>query len=198
MDNTLLIGTGNPDKAAELMRLLEGSKRTLKTLKDFPAVPAAVEDGATFEANALKKAAYYGGWFGVACVADDSGLMVDALGGAPGVLSARYAGEGRNYAEHNAKLLSALAGAPWEERTARFVCCAALIQPGSETHIEKGLVEGHIAFEPRGEHGFGYDPLFVPAGYEQTFGELPLSTKQRISHRAQAFTRMRDYLASSR
>ncbi len=194
MDRPLLIGSKNKDKARELEALLEGLPWKVRRIEDYPETPRPVEDGDTFEANALKKAAYYGERFGVACVADDSGLAVDFLDGAPGVFSARYAGEACGYASNNAKLLAALAGAPWPERTARFICCAAIVFPDGASHVEMGAVEGHITIEAFGENGFGYDPIFVPAGQERTFAEMPPAQKRKLGHRGRAFRKMRAYL----
>ncbi len=194
MTKPLLIGSGNPKKAQELAVLLKGLPWEVKGLRDFSSVEEPVEDGATFEENAILKARYYSKAFDVACVADDSGLVVDALDGAPGIYSARYAGPACNDEENNEKLLDALAAMPWHERGARFVCCAVFIEPGGEPHIEVGTVEGHISMEPFGENGFGYDPLFVPAGYDKTFAELGADTKHGISHRGKAFAGLRQFL----
>jgi XTP/dITP diphosphohydrolase len=190
----LLIGTGNRDKAAELAEILVGLPWEVKSLADMPPVPEPVEDGDTFEANALTKAVYYSRRFDLCCVADDSGLAVDALGGAPGVYSARYAGENCTYADNNTKLLAELASVPPEKRSARFICCAAFAHRSGRTHTETGAVEGRIILEPRGNKGFGYDPLFVPQGFDLTFAEMPAEQKHQISHRGRAFKRLREYL----
>ncbi len=194
MGKVVLLGSGNLDKARELAELLEGMPVILKTLQDFEPVEEPVEDGETFEENALKKALYYCEQYDVPCVADDSGLAVDALNGAPGIYSARYAGENCGYQENNRKLLAALEGISMDQRTAHFVCCAAFAAPDGSTHVEKGTVEGRIAAEERGNNGFGYDPLFIPTGYESTFGELPPALKHEISHRARAFAKLKAYL----
>lgn len=196
MAEVLLIGSGNRDKARELAQILEGLPWEVKSLKDFSEVEEPVEDADSFEANAVLKARYYGGKFGVACVADDSGLSVDALNGAPGVYSARYAGEGCTYDDNNEKLLDALAENIWPERTARFVCCAAFLMPGGDPHTEIGTVEGHISMEPFGDNGFGYDPVFVPQGHDRTFGEMTPAEKHKLSHRGEAFRKLRAYLES--
>jgi XTP/dITP diphosphohydrolase len=196
VSETLLIGTANPDKAAELAALLEGLPWEVKSLRDFPPVPEPEEEGATFEANATLKALYYGQQFNVACVADDSGLVVDALGGRPGVLSSRYAGPGCSYADNNAKVLKELEGVPDEDRTARFICCAVLAPLIGAPQVERGTVEGRIAHEARGEHGFGYDPIFIPDGHDITFGEMPPELKHSMSHRGRAFRKLRTYLES--
>lgn len=192
----LLIGSGNLDKAAELAELLADLPWNVKTLRDYPECPEPKEDGNSFEENALKKAACYGARFSVDCVADDSGLVVDALDGAPGIYSARYAGPGCTYADNNAKLLKELEGVPIERRTARFICCAALVRTDAGYHTEIGTVEGHIALEPRGEQGFGYDPVFVPRGHDRTFGEMDPAGKHGMSHRGAAFRQMCAYLES--
>lgn len=195
MPETLLIGTANRHKAEELARILEGLPWLVKCLADYPNMPEPVEDGDTFQANAVKKALYYGKGFSVCSVADDSGLMVEALGGAPGVFSARYAGEGRSYIDNNAKLLRELAHVPVGQRCARFVCCAAFADCAGNVHIETGSVEGRIALECRGRQGFGYDPLFIPLGSELTFAEMDPAAKDAISHRGRAFQRIHDFLS---
>jgi len=190
----LLIGTANRDKARELAELLDGLPWEVKSLADFPELPAPEETGASFEANAVLKAQYYAEALDVACVADDSGLEVEVLDGAPGIYSARYAGEGCSYADNNRKLLGALEGRPWHERTARFVCCAAFVRPRGTPHIERGMVDGHIAVAPQGVQGFGYDPLFVPAGHEKSFAEMTPAQKHALSHRGRAFAQLRAWL----
>ncbi len=194
MAKTLLIGSNNRDKAKELAELLEGLPWDVKCLADFPPIEEPEETGATFEENACLKARYYSKAFNVAVVADDSGLLVDALHGEPGVRSARYAGEPPDYAKNNEKLLENLAEALWHERTARFMCCAAFVEPGGEPHIEMGTCEGHIAMECFGKQGFGYDPLFVPEGYDCTFAEMKPAQKHALSHRGAAFRKIRAYL----
>ena len=194
MAETLLIGSGNRKKAEELAHLLEGLPWEVKGLRDFPSVPEPEETGATFEENALLKAEYYSRAFGVACLADDSGLVVDALDGAPGVYSARYAGADANDARNNEKLLDALEEVPWPDRTAHFACCAALVRPGQPPRVEWGRVYGHISVEAFGENGFGYDVVFVPEGHDITFGEMDTAEKHKISHRGEALGKMRAFL----
>ena len=196
MRKTLLVGSGNKKKADELDTLLEGLPWTVQSLDGFPAVPEPEEDGDTFTANAVLKARYYGEANGVACLADDSGLVVDALDGEPGIFSARYAGDKCDDAANVAKLLNALAETPWHERTARFVCCAAFFAPGAEPHVETGVVEGRIAIEAFGKNGFGYDPVFVPAGFDETFAEMDPQQKHLLSHRGRALEKIRAYLDS--
>ena len=198
MDKVLLLGSSNLDKARELAELLQGMQVILKTLQEFEPLDEPVEDGQTFEENALLKARYYCERLKVPCVADDSGLAVDVLNGEPGIYSARYAGENCGYQDNNRKLLTALEGLPMDQRTAHFVCCAAYAAPSGETHVEKGIVEGHIAGQACGTNGFGYDPLFIPTGYESTFGELPPALKHEISHRARAFAKLKAYLEKQR
>lgn len=196
MAKVLLIGSGNKDKARELTKLLEGLPWEVKCLKDFPEVEEPEETEETFEGNALLKAKYYSEQFDVACVADDSGLAVDALDGAPGVYSARYAGENCTYSDNNNKLLDAIEEVPWPERTARFLCCAAFYPLEGETHTVLGTVEGHIAVDICGEQGFGYDPVFVPEGHDRTFAEMTSDEKHAISHRGRAFSALKTYLES--
>ncbi|MBI2422002.1 MAG: RdgB/HAM1 family non-canonical purine NTP pyrophosphatase [Candidatus Hydrogenedentes bacterium] len=188
------MGTSNRDKVRELREILAGLPWEICSLADLAPVPEPEEAGATFEENALLKARYYASHFSMACVADDSGLEVDALGGAPGVRSARYAGEGCSYSDNNEKLLDALAEMSWPERLARFVCCAAFAAQDGSTHVVRGTVEGRIAAESFGENGFGYDPVFVPSGHECTFAEMSAREKHAISHRGRAFRELRAWL----
>jgi len=192
----LVIATGNRHKFDEIAAFLDGVSCHLSTLADHPPNEAPLEDGTTFEENAVLKARYYAARLGLACVADDSGLVVEALGGEPGIYSARYAGSGCTDADNNAKLLAALRDVPEDRRQAKFVCCAALATPEGIVHVETGTVKGRIAFAPRGEDGFGYDPLFIPEGLDRTFAELGPSVKARMSHRSRAFGKMRAYLES--
>lgn len=193
----VVVGSSNQKKAAELAEFLDGLPYSVRSLRDYAAVPEPVEDGDTFEANARKKARYYAAHLGVACLADDSGLVVDALGGAPGVYSARYAGEPCDDAANNARVLAELAGVSDPERTARFVCCAALAVPDGNCHAEFGEVSGRIAHACSGDRGFGYDAVFVPDGYAHTFGVLDPAIKRRISHRSRALAAMRRLLEES-
>jgi XTP/dITP diphosphohydrolase len=190
----LLIATGNTHKFEEIAAFLDGVPWHVMSLRAFPPCDPPEEDGESFEANALIKARAYHTRFGVPCVADDSGLEVDALNGAPGIYSARYAGSGCTDADNNAKLLHELRGVSEHARTARFVCCCAIILSDGTPKLERGTVEGRIAQSGSGGHGFGYDPLFIPRGYDRSFGELDASVKASISHRAQAFRRLRAFL----
>jgi len=228
---TLLIASRNRHKAQEIQAILGRPFRCL-TLDDFPGAPAVVEDADSFAGNATKKAEELARWLATcvastgwpACrpafvLADDSGLEVDALGGAPGVYSARFAamdtGKDGNSpdADNNAKLLRLLKDVPTEKRSARFRCVLALTpvpepiqspappvwladEAGLRTHTFEGACEGRIQFAPTGEGGFGYDPLFLPKGFNESFAELGEDTKNRLSHRAQALARLRDWLDS--
>ncbi len=188
----LLIATRNQGKVREFARFLADLPVRLRSLAEFPDISEVAETGSTFSENARLKAYSYAAQTGLWTLADDSGLEVEALGGAPGLLSARYAGEGASDAARVARLLEELSGKPDEERRARFICVLALtLPPREETWVFIGRCEGRIASEPRGAHGFGYDPVFIPEGYTQTFGELPVEVKQRISHRARAVAEAR-------
>jgi XTP/dITP diphosphohydrolase len=191
----LLIATGNAGKIRELTELLSNLPLRLRHLSEFPQVEEVQETGETFAANAELKARLYSRQTNLLTLADDSGLEVDALGGAPGVLSARYGGAHATQAERNARLLAELSATGDAQRTARFICAIALYEPAAQTtKIFAGTCEGRISEHPRGNGGFGYDPLFVPNGYTHTFGELPDELKQRISHRARALAAVRAYL----
>ncbi|HKA34406.1 MAG TPA: XTP/dITP diphosphatase [Candidatus Binatia bacterium] len=189
----LLIATTNPGKLPEIEAALNELPVRILSLKDFPHAPEVVEDGATYEENALKKARTIAAFSGLPTLADDSGLEVDALGGAPGIYSARYSGEGADDARNNRKLLDQLAGLPEDRRSARFVCALALSAPQGEW-LFRAECPGRIAFEPRGAHGFGYDPLFLYAPLGRTFGELDRETKSHVSHRGLALQKLKSAL----
>jgi XTP/dITP diphosphohydrolase len=192
---TLLLGTRNVGKIREITSILEGSGWSFSSLREIENVGTAEENGETFTDNAIAKARFYATAAGVWALADDSGLEVDALGGAPGVYSARYAGENASDADRRALLLSELAQVSDPERRARFVSVVAIANAdGTVLNVSEGICEGTITFAPRGEGGFGYDPLFVPDGYDQTFAELPESVKNRISHRARALIKTYEFL----
>lgn len=191
---TLVLATGNRGKMREFARLLSGLPLRVMTRDDFRDWPPLPEEGETFEENALSKALNLASWAGLPALADDSGLEVEALGGAPGVRSSRYAGEEGDDARNIALLLEELKGVPRERRGARFVCVLALAGPGGETFLVRETCEGSIAEGPRGEGGFGYDPVFIPRGCTLTFAELPLSEKNRISHRGKALRALRSCL----
>jgi XTP/dITP diphosphohydrolase len=191
----LLVATRNEGKLREVRSLLSDLPVDLLSLAEFPQTTEVEETGATFSENAALKACVYATQTGRLTLADDSGLEVDALFGAPGVFSARYAGEGATDAERNARLLAELARTSDIKRRARFVCSIAVADADARIlNISTGICEGHIAYEPRGANGFGYDPLFIPDGYAQTFGELSQEIKQHISHRARALANARTFL----
>jgi len=227
---TLLIATRNAHKVGEIRAIL-GEQFHYLTLNDFPGAPGVIEDAKTFAGNATKKAVALARWVSAVqgskfevqgsrffVLADDSGLDVDALNGAPGVHSARYAALETDHignspdAENNAKLLRLLKGVPLEKRTARFRCVLALtpviqgrIESASPvcyadefemlTELFDGVCEGRIGFEPHGQGGFGYDPLFLPNGFDQTFGELGEATKNQLSHRGKALAKLKSVIA---
>lgn len=180
----LVIATRNPHKLEEIHAIFDFQGLEVCSAFDFPHIPDVVEDGDTLEANAVKKALEICRATGLPALADDSGLEVEALNGEPGVYSARWSGEGCSYADNNAKLLRELADK--ENRRAQFRTVIAIALPGKEPLTVEGSVQGIIIEELRGEKGFGYDPLFMPEGHEQTFAELPPEVKNRISHRARA------------
>jgi XTP/dITP diphosphohydrolase len=194
----LVLATRNPGKVRELSQLLSPLGYEVLSLEHFPGVPEVVEDGATFRDNAVKKATAVARHTGQLALADDSGLEVDYLGGAPGVHSARFAGEGHDDRANNEKLLRLLAGVPPEKRTARFRCVVAVATPEGKVLTTEGTCEGIIAEEPRGEGGFGYDPLFYVPSCGKTFAELEPEVKNRISHRGRALALMREILAGLR
>lgn len=194
----LVVATRNQGKLKEIRRLLEETGIVVRGLEQFPELPEVEEDGATFAANACKKAETIARLTGRLTLADDSGLEVAALNGAPGVYSARYAGEGASDSDNNAKLLAALEGVAAEGRQGAFCCAMALAAPGQETRLFFGRVEGRILTETRGTGGFGYDPLFLVREYAQTMAELPMETKNRISHRGQALRQALEVLLASR
>ncbi|MBA5870312.1 MAG: XTP/dITP diphosphatase [Nitrospira sp. CR2.1] len=190
----IVLATKNQHKKQELVALLRGLDITIRTLDDFPEAPDVVEDGDTCEANAMKKAVEMAQYTGLTAVADDTGLEVDALGGRPGVFAARYAGEQATYEDNCRKLLLELQGIPADRRTGRFVTVAAIATPEGKRLSAKGLLEGVIAEQPAGSHGFGYDPVFWLPEYGQTLAQLAPEVKNRISHRALAFTQARTLL----
>ncbi len=191
----LLVATHNEGKIRELSRMLSGLPVRLRRLAEWPDIPEAEETGATFAENAVLKAVHYSSRAGLLTLSDDSGLEVAALGGAPGVRSARYAGPSATYGERMARLLAEVEAAAGTERAARFVCVIALADPSTgEIETFEGVCAGRLAHAPRGAGGFGYDPIFIPDGHQQTFGELPDDVKQELSHRARAFRQAQTFL----
>ncbi|MDD2484559.1 MAG: XTP/dITP diphosphatase [Eubacteriales bacterium] len=183
----VVVATQNKHKIKEINAITEPFGLELKSLSDVGLENHIVEeDGTTFEENSLKKAMEIHKLCGFATLADDSGLMVDALDGAPGVYSARYAGEDADDEQNNKKLLQALSDTPKNERTAKFVSVITMVFPGGEVLCARGECKGHIEYEACGSNGFGYDPLFIPEGFTKSFAQLDAEEKNRISHRAEA------------
>lgn len=188
----IVIATKNKKKVEEIKRLLSDLNVNILTLDDFKDLPDIVEDGKTFEENALKKAMTIAKMTGKPSIADDSGLEVYALGGAPGIHSARYAGENSNDAKNIEKLLKELKDK--KDRRARFVCCIAFALPDGKVNLFFGVTEGIISEIPKGEKGFGYDPVFYPEGYDKTFAEIPSEKKDLLSHRGKALKKFKDFI----
>jgi XTP/dITP diphosphohydrolase len=195
----VVLATKNRNKIKEIKKILGvmDTASRIYTLDDFPAFADIVEDGKTFEENALKKATIIAKATGMTAIADDSGLEVDALNGAPGIYSARFAGENADDVANNEKLLEEMKNVPDDKRTARFVCCIALAS-SEEVKTFTGYAEGKIGREPRGETGFGYDPLFYLKGSDKTFAEISGDKKNSISHRAMALRELQKYLLEKR
>ena len=211
----IVLATRNRDKAREILAMLQGLDLDIVTLAEFPAAPETVEDGETLEANAFKKAREARDHTGLSALADDTGLEVIALGGAPGVYAARYAGEHATYADNCRKLLGALQGVPLAKRGARFRTVMALALAGGDAAqlaaaapghpevallkfgdrlLSEGILNGSIATAASGEHGFGYDPVFVDASQNRTLAQMTLEEKNRSSHRSRALVEMREML----
>lgn len=192
MNSTIFLASGNPHKIEELQLLLADLGIELSSTLDYPDAEEVDEDRPDLEGNALKKARHWYDKTGLPSLADDTGLEVDALGGAPGVYSARYAGENATDEENTRKLLNELKGAP--DRGAQFRTVIAFIDQLGEEHFFEGVCRGKIITEKRGEKGFGYDPVFVPESYNQTFAELSRGEKNKISHRGLAIQKFIEYL----
>jgi len=193
----IVLATRNKKKVEEIRRITADLTITIRSLADFPDCPETVEDRDTFEGNATKKAVEICRCTGRTALADDSGLAVDALNGAPGVYSARYAGEGANDVRNNEKLLSALSEVPSGKRSARFVCCMALAFADGTVRTFFGEARGSITLEPKGKTGFGYDPVFLPDGFDRTFAEMTGAEKDRLSHRGKALEKLAKFIHSS-
>jgi len=189
----LLLATKNRGKIKEIIRLLKGQRVEVLTLDDFPGISLPKEDRSTFKGNALKKARV-AGETGLAAISDDSGLCVDALGGRPGVLSARYAGDNATDEENLEKLLLEMKDVPEGKRTASFVCVIALVLPSGKEKTFEGRLEGVIAAKPKGRGGFGYDPVFFLPGKNKTLAELKPEEKNLLSHRGAALKRFKKNL----
>lgn len=192
--DTIVAATRNRHKIEEIEKILKEFDMSIVSRDDAGVLDVEiVEDGETFEENSYKKAYEIMKLSGRPSVADDSGLCVDYLGGAPGVMSARFTPSGDDE-ENNRKVLELLEGVPFGDRTARYVAVITLVYPDGRTVSARGECEGHIIEEERGTNGFGYDPMFQPAGYDRTFGELSPEIKNRISHRAKALVKLREKL----
>ena len=204
MKGTIIFATGNAGKMREIREILQDTETEILSMKEAGVETDITEDGASFEENAVIKAAAVaralhaqdgGAYAGAIVLADDSGLEIDALGGEPGIYSARYMGEDTPYSVKSAALIERLAGVPDEGRTARFVCAIAAVLPTGETLTTRGVVEGRIGYEELGDNGFGYDPIFcVPACGGRTTAQLTEEEKNRISHRGMALRAMREEL----
>lgn len=194
----IIIASKNPGKIREIEAFLNLEFIKWLTHEDFKEWPVTREAGQSFEENARKKALTLARWSGKSALADDSGLEVDALGGQPGVRSACFAGKNATYAQNNEKLLKLLSNVPYENRKARFRCILVLAEPSGKDHLTEGVVEGRISLEPAGQEGFGYDPIFIPNGFDKTLAEFSLEEKNKISHRGQALQKMRDELLKLR
>ncbi len=191
----LVLATRNKGKVAEIKKILEDLPEVeLLSLRDFPDLAPIEETGKTFQENAILKAKTVANSTGCWALADDSGLVVEALNGAPGVYSARYAGKNATDTSNNQKLLKALEKVPWEKRRAAFVCVMALCSPKGKCYTCEGRFEGIISFEPKGNAGFGYDPVFYVPEYDKTVAELTPEIKNMISHRAQALKKIKPLL----
>ena len=181
------LASRNPGKLREIVAILSGVGVRVASADEFPGWDAPPEDAPDYQGNALLKARSLSSFAGVAALADDSGIEVDALGGEPGPRSARFVGENATDRENLDKLIALIAEVPVRERTARYRCVAVLVTPDGGEDAAEGTVEGSLITEPRGTGGFGYDPIFVPLGYAVTMAELPPDEKDAISHRGKAF-----------
>lgn len=191
----VVLATRNRKKVEEFARMFEGSDIAFRCLDDFPGVPEAIEDGSTFRQNAIIKAELTARQTGCPAIADDSGLEIEALGGAPGVYSARYAGKDASDRNNMKKVLKEMKNIhEGKRRTARFVCCMALALPDGRHKTFTGYAGGVIRKRPKGNRGFGYDPIFIPDGHERTFAEMTALEKDDLSHRGKAMKKLIRYL----
>jgi XTP/dITP diphosphohydrolase len=190
----VVIATRNEGKLREIKDILVPWSLKILSLKDFPGIPEIIEDGSTFAQNAAKKAREVARQTGRVAIADDSGLVVEALQGRPGVFSSRYGGEKATDEERFQKLLAEMTGIPEGKRQAAFVCTIALATPQGQVELLEGRCRGQIAFAPRGKHGFGYDPIFFLPELGKTMAELDPELKNRISHRARALEKLKELL----
>jgi len=190
----IVLATANPHKLREFQQILAADNFSIVPLSDYADCPDVVEDGSSFEENALKKARAICSYTGCMALADDSGLEVDALHGKPGIYSARFAGEPRSDGRNIALLLERLHGVPPEQRGAQFRCVIAVVAPGGREFVAQGLCRGRITEAPVGSDGFGYDPVFLHEPSGRTFAELPAEEKNRLSHRGRAAAALRKLL----
>lgn len=193
----VVLATANPGKIAEIVQIMAGLPITFVTKDQMPPWPDIIEAGQTYLENALIKAHALVDFSGKAAMADDSGIEIDALDGAPGVRSARFAGPRATDSQNNLRMAYLLREVPPEQRTARYRCSAVMVTPEGLGYEAEGTLEGRIAMTPRGENGFGYDPWFVPDGEEQTLGQLSAEFKHGISHRGKAFRALAALLRES-
>lgn len=191
----LVVATRNKNKLKEIKALLKGLPVEVFSLDSFKGAPEVVEDGLTLEENARKKAVQISGFLKKFVVADDSGLAVEYLDGDPGVYSARFSGKGATYESNNKKLLRLLKNIPLSKRKACFKCVIAVADKGRIIGIAEGSCSGKICFEPKGDNGFGYDPVFMPDGYRKTFAQMAPARKNKISHRSIALAKSRKIIA---
>lgn len=190
----IVIATRNNDKLKEIKALFKDLGVKISSLNDYASIPEIKETGKTFRENSLIKASKAAKLTGKLTLADDSGLEVKILNGRPGVYSSRFAGENVTYKDNNLKLLKSLEGVPRNRRGARFVCNVAIVEPAGRVIFIEKYCQGAISFKPKGNFGFGYDPLFIPRGYKKSFAELKPQTKNRLSHRGKAFKEARTVL----
>ncbi len=194
MANKIIFATGNKNKMREIREIYQDLDYEILSMKEAGIELDIVEDGTTFEENALIKAKAVAQCCDAVVLADDSGLEIDYLNKEPGVYSARYMGEDTSYEIKNANLIQRLEGVPKEQRTARFVCAVAAVFPDGTNKVVRGTIEGYIGYEPQGEHGFGYDPIFYVDAYGCSTASLEPEEKNRISHRGNALRMMKDEL----
>ena len=193
----VVLATHNKAKAAEIRSMLRGVPVEIESLADRPGWRGIREENDSYQGNAILKARAAVEQMSLPALGEDTGLEVDVLGGRPGVRSARFAGEKVSYEANNQKLLELLRDVPRGKRNARFVCVVCFDEPGKKARFFRGVCEGQIAETARGDGGFGYDPLFIPAGETRTFAEMSASEKDRISHRGRAFAKVREALAKT-
>jgi XTP/dITP diphosphohydrolase len=186
----LLLATSNLNKVQEIKSILKGLEIEILTLKNFSNLPEVRETGKSFRINALQKAKFYAQELKIITLADDSGLCIKYLNDFPGIYSARFGGEGASYQIKNSLLLEMMKEVPWEKRQAKFICCAALVTPRGDNWVRQGSLSGYIAYQAKGGHGFGYDPIFYLPKYKQNLAELTEEVKNSISHRYKAMLRI--------